>query len=377
MVPVFAVLFPLQIKGYNSFFTNNTNPVAVIVFFVVLGIVAISALAINISKNGIAAPGLKKAGGPIPRKFSAFALHKIVAEYRLSKDQAKMLEFVFRNDAGADPEREHGNSALLDKHFKNAYHRIEKNAESEEDAQRNLVNLFSLRNAIESAPEPGGSAAGTNRLAENMPAVISTGKDSFPIRIISAKGGTVLVETPRNALGTPVRLPKGARVTLSFFTKSSKGFAYDSRVLGTVDTPRGPELQLSHSGKAKPLAQRRYRRKQTSCACAFYLVYVEAGQDSKKKQSPKLVVDKRRFTGAVLDISIGGCSLKTSALIKVGSRLKLEIDYDDESMISVLGQVLRTNRSGAVGTIVHIKFIKVPRRAFNAINAVVFGYHED
>jgi hypothetical protein len=370
-------LFSLQIRGYDSFIASNNDPVAVTIFLVVLGIVLVVALVINISKNGIAAPGLKKASGPAPKKFSLFAFHKIAGGYGLSKEQSRMLEFVFRNDAVSDPERVLKNSTLLDKHFKNAYHRIEKNAESEEDAQRNLVELFSLRNIIESAPEPGGNDAGTGRMAENMPAVISTGKDSFPIRIISAKGETVLIETPRNALGTPIRIPKGARVTLSFFTKSSKGFAFDSRVMGTADTPRGPGLQLARSGKAKPLAQRRYRRRQTSCACVFYLVYVEAGQGSRKKQPPKLVVDKRRFTGTILDISIGGCSLKTSALVQVGSRLKLEIDYDDVSMIAVLGQVLRTNRSGAVGTIIHIKFLKIPRRSFNAINAVVFGYNED
>jgi c-di-GMP-binding flagellar brake protein YcgR len=372
-----GAFLPLQIRGYDSFIASNNDPVAVTIFLVVLGIVLIVVLAINISKNGIAAPGLKKTAGPTPRKFSAFAFHRIAAGYGLSKDQARMLEFVFRNDAVSDPERALKNSALLDKHFKNAYHQIEKNAESEEDAQRNLVDLFALRNAIEGAPEPGGNNTGTSRLVENMPAVISTGKDSFPIRIVSTKGETVLVETPRNALGTPVRLPKGTRVTLSFFTKSSKGFAFDSRVLGTVDTPRGPGLQLAHSGKAKPLAQRKYRRKQTSCACVFYLVYVDAGQGNKKKQPPKLVIDKRRFTGVILDISIGGCSLKTAALIQVGSRLKLEIDYDDVSMIAVLGQVLRINRSGTAGTIVHIKFLKIPRRAFNAINAVVFGYNED
>ncbi|MDR1057936.1 MAG: flagellar brake protein [Treponema sp.] len=369
--------FPLQIKGYDSFLTSNNDPVAVTIFLVILGIVLIVALVVNISKNGIAAPGLKKASGPTPRKFSTFAFHRIAGGYGLSREQTRMLEFVFRNDAVSDPERVLKNSTLLDKHFKNAYHRIEKNAESEEDAQRNLVELFSLRNVIENAPEPGGNDAGAGRMAENMAAVISTGKDSFPIRIISAKGETVLVEIPRNALGTPIRIPRGTRVTLSFFTKSSKGFAFDSRVMGTADTPRGPGLQLARSGKAKPLAQRRYRRRQTSCACVFYLVFVDAGQGNKKKQPPKLVIDKRRFTGTILDISIGGCSLKTSALVQVGSRLKLEIDYDDVSMIAVLGQVLRTNRSGAVGTIIHIKFLKIPRRAFNAINAVVFGYNED
>jgi hypothetical protein len=88
------------------------------------------------------------------------------------------------------------------------------------------------------------------------------------------------------------------------------------------------------------------------------------------------VVDKRRCVGSVLDISAGGCSLKTTAAVQVGSRIKINIDYDDNFIISVLGQVLRSNRSGAAGTILHIKFLKVPRRAFNSISALVFGYDE-
>ena len=66
--------------------------------------------------------------------------------------------------------------------------------------------------------------------------------------------------------------------------------------------------------------------------------------------------------------------MKTSASIPVGSRLKIAIDYEDMSIITVLGQILRTNRSGAVGTILHVKFLKVPRRAFNSINAMVYDY---
>jgi c-di-GMP-binding flagellar brake protein YcgR len=96
-----------------------------------------------------------------------------------------------------------------------------------------------------------------------------------------------------------------------------------------------------------------------------------------RKRETKLVVDTRKYTGTVLDISIGGCSLKASAPIQVGSRLKISIDYDDNTLINVLGQVLRTNRSGAAGTIIHIKFLKVPRRAFNSISALVFGYDDD
>lgn len=81
--------------------------------------------------------------------------------------------------------------------------------------------------------------------------------------------------------------------------------------------------------------------------------------------------------GNVLDVSIGGCSIKTVSPVQVGSRLKISIDYDENFVINVLGQVLRINRSGPSGAmIVHIKFLKVPRRAFNSISALVFGFDE-
>ena len=67
--------------------------------------------------------------------------------------------------------------------------------------------------------------------------------------------------------------------------------------------------------------------------------------------------------------------MKSAAPIQAGSRLKIDIQSED-APISVLGQVLRSNRSAA-GTIIHIKFLKVPRRAFNAISALVFGYGEN
>jgi hypothetical protein len=56
--------------------------------------------------------------------------------------------------------------------------------------------------------------------------------------------------------------------------------------------------------------------------------------------------------------------------------MKMSIEQDDNYPINVLGQAIRSNRSVA-GTIIHVKFIKVPRRAFNSISAVVFGYSDD
>ncbi|MDR0719995.1 MAG: flagellar brake protein [Treponema sp.] len=368
----------LNLLQDNIKYFKDDDPTGAIILLSAIGAIIVLSIAAHAIRHGLGVKGTAFKGGAQaanPRNFNIFTMRRIASAYGLDKDQSRLLEFVFRNAAVGDPERIMQNGALLDRHFKRAYKAIERSAETEEEAQVQLSQLFSLRNVIEAAPISNGTIS-TYQLSENTAAVLSTGKDSFPLRVISSKGDSIVVEVPRNALGTPIQIPKGTKVTLSFFTKSSKGFAFDSRVLGSIETTKGPGLQLAHSGKAKALSQRRYRRRAIRSGCVFYFVFIDTVKEGRKK-TPKLFVDSRRYTGTILDISIGGCSVKTSAPVQVGSRLKLEIDYSDDSNITVLAQVLRSNRSGSAGTVIHLKFLKVPRRAFNNINAVVFGFDED
>ena len=358
---------------------KDDNPAELRILLICIGIVVVLAFLFRLFRQGIGSPAAGKgktsgSGGPAPRKFNAFTLYRIAAAYGLDRDQSKLLEYVFKNDSVADPERSMRTPALLDRHFKRAYKNIERNSETEEDAQQKLVSLFSLRNFIEASPGSDDSPPST-RIAENTPAVLVSGKESYPVKVIKSGNQQIITETPRNALGTPVRLSRGARVTLSFFTKSSKGFSFDGHVMGVADTEHGAGLQISHVGKIKQLTKRKFRRRQTAIRCEFFHVFLEESASSKKKP-PKLIVDTKRFTGNVLDVSIGGCSIKTASSIQVGSRLKISIDYDDNNLINTLGQVLRTNRSGTAANIIHIKFLKVPRRAFNSISAIVFGYDD-
>ena len=305
--------------------------------------------------------------------YGFLTIRRLASEYGLDTEQRKLLEYVFKNTGVGDPVRIMNSSMLLDRHFKRAYNLIEKNSETEEILQQRLIKLFSLRNAIDAAPVKEGQSYG--QIAANTPAVLIVDEESYPVRVISTQNQTIITEIPRNALGNPVKLTRGGKISLSFFTKSSKGFSYDGKIAGALRTDHGPALQIIHSGIAKPLVKRKYRRKETTIRCEFFLVY-EDSAGSGRKNVQKLVVDKKRYTGSVQDISIGGCSIKTIAPIQVGSRLKIGIDHDSNFEIAVLGQVLRSNRS-ITGTIIHIKFLKVPRRAFNSISAMVFGYEDE
>jgi hypothetical protein len=282
-----------------------------------------------------------------------------------------MLEFVFKNDGVTDPERVISNPVLVDKHFKRAYRTIDRLTENNDEAQMQLARLFSTRNAIEFA-QNAASNGPAPKISAGMEAVLASDSGNYPVKVLNARGDYITVECPTNALGTPIRIPKGTRVTLSFFTKTSKGFAFEGQVSGTESAPSGSALQLTRAGRPKNLVQRRFKRREVGIACYVRPVKIEeTGRGRKKKV--KMTVEKRRFTGTIQDISIGGCAIKISAAIVPGSRVKIEFDYGGTAGVAVLGQVLRVNRGGR-GMVMHAKFLKVPQKAMNAINAAVFDY---
>ncbi|WP_245534718.1 flagellar brake protein [Treponema primitia] len=316
-----------------------------------------------------------RSGAGAPRRFSFFALSKIANSYGLSKPQKKVLEDIFRSDAVSDPISVIQSTPLLDKHFKRAYRRIENTATSDAVAQQQIALLFSTRNTIEAVQNTTATATSTRQIPSNMAGVLAVGKETYPVRVVNSKGDSVLVESPKNSLGNPIRIPTGTRVALSFFTKSSKGYSFDSKILGTMDTPKGQNLQLAHAARVKPLVQRRFRRIQTATPCIFHVVLVSETRVGRKMVK-KMTVDKYRYTGTIMDLSIGGCSMQSSANIRAGTRIKLEFESGDTASLAALGQVLRINRGGKYTTI-HVKFIKVPRRAQNSINALVFEYNDE
>jgi hypothetical protein len=365
-------LFPLQVTDMSVFsndarLMNNAKylGVGIGIFVVVLVIIYLLKNTFKIAalNDGASASGLG------PRRFKVFIFHRIVRNLGLNREQAKMLDFVFRCDSVTDPIRSLNSSSLLDKHFKRAYRLIERTSVSEEEVTRKLSVLFTIRNIIENSND-GATAASTRQIPDNTAAVLTVDGINFPVRVISSRGDSLVVENPTTSTGEPFHPPKGIKVSLAFFTKNNNGFSVESRILGSAETAEGSVLQLVHSGQIKKLSKRRFRRRQTVISTSYFLVFVENPGGRKKE---KLIVDKRRYSGNILDISIGGCSMKTDTSVSSGQKLKIEFTREDNSGIAALGEVLRVNRSGT-NVIIHIRFIKIPRRSLNTINAVVYEY---
>jgi hypothetical protein len=338
-------------------------------FGIGVGIFIIVLIIVNRSKKRLGITN-SEFSAPRPQRTSSSSVHKLSRSIGLDSSQAKMLSFVLKNDGVTDPERAIQSSTLLDRHFKRAYNAIGRISGSEDETQQKLSVLFATRNILEAATGGGMDINSTRVIPENTPAVLILGENNYPIRVISSRGAYLLVETPLNSMGEPVFVEPGTPITLSFFTKSSNGFSIVSKVNGTAKAPgEGQVLQITHSNAIKRLSQRRFRRRQTVLPVEFNLVRLEPGP---RKGEQKMVVDKRKATGKILDISVGGCSIQTSSAISAGVRLKIDFTADKQHVVA-LGEVLRTNRN-RTGTVMHIKFLKVPRKSLNIINALVFEY---
>jgi c-di-GMP-binding flagellar brake protein YcgR len=365
-----VILFPLQVSASDFVIDSSISPVQVIIFFAVFAVIVGIMVILNAAKKGSTGgktAGAKSTGttGSSGGIFSIFVMHRLAKNIGLNHDQKKMLDFVFKTDAVTDPEKSIGTPALLDRHFRRAFRVLLQASHSEPETQRKLGILFSTRNMLESSAI--GTISSTRQLKDDTILTLNHGKDKIEVSVVSTKGEHLAVEPPKTVLGSHIKIPRGTRLTVVFFTKNNKAFSFETRVIGYSNTHGVPSLLLANSNSLRFLSQRRFRRRHAVIACFMYLVYVEG---SGKKQ--RLVVDKRRMQGNIMDISVGGCSIKTNASIQVGAKFKIEFTQSEKN-VSALGQVLRINRTGA-NTIIHVKFLRVTLKSMNLINAFVYEY---
>jgi len=361
-------LFPLQssLSDFSFGSGKSSSSTGLIIFGIIFAVVIIVLIILNAAKKSYG--GGTGSGGGGSALFAGLTFSRLARNLGLDSEQTRMLSFVFKTDDVIEPEKSINTPALLDRHFRKTYRLIEQSQGNDSETQNKLSVLFSTRNVLENSMI--GSINSTRQLKDDITLILNYGKDKISAKVLNSKTEQLAVETPKNVLGTQIKIPKGTRLSVLFFTKSNKGFSFETRVINYQTINGHHAMLLAHSNQVRFLSQRRYRRRHAVIACFMYLVYVE-GEGKKKR----FVVDKRVLTGNIADISVGGCSIKTTAPVQVGARFKIEYTQG-ENKVAALGQVLRTNRT-AGSNVIHIKFLKVSQKSMNIINAFVYEYaHE-
>jgi hypothetical protein len=365
---VFGInLFPLQ-----AYFVEDDPMQARIVIIAVVVIIAVAIVFRFVNRGGKSPVASGGGSFSAAKRYSGFSLRRAAAPYGLDGEQIKLLDYVFRNDNVSDPPRVLKDSAGLDRHFRRAYKNIVRDSGGSDRMQQNLSKLYILRNTIEAAPVEDDVSS--SMPVENTEAVIKYGNDSYAVRIYFSNNRNIITEIPRSPLGTSLKIGSGTNVTLTYLSRSNNSYSLICSYVGIEKTESGPGFRMTSNSRPRPLTKRQYRRRRIDIRCEFY--FVQAFESGKgRNKTTRLVVSPRKFNGVIRDISAGGCSIKTPVPVQAASRLKIGCFISGKEQTTVLGQVMRSNRSATV-SVLHIKFIKVPMRAYNAINTLVFGFNE-
>jgi hypothetical protein len=366
-------LLPFMLQANNGVqYFKEDDPRAALILVIGLGAAITIGVVISLVRYGMAKAGIDLSSSRSPKRFSALALRRAARHYGLTGEQIRLLETIFRNNEVTDPQRVLQTPSTLDRHFKQAYRVMKRGggAKNDGEVQERLSRLFATRIAIESSPFDS-TADSLPKITERSAAILKVGGKNYPVTVLGSHDRQITIDCPVNALGTPLSLPKGSRAALSLFIDATQGFASAAEVLQTVRNAKGsPVIELELKGKPETLVKRKSRRREIVLPCEMHLIIV-----NKSGGKTLTTVDPRAYNGDIQDISTGGCSIRTRGVLNPAARIKISFDHRDGT-VAVLGQILRINRGASINTVIHVKFTKVPLKAMNLINAIVYEYSE-
>ncbi|MDR2602734.1 MAG: PilZ domain-containing protein [Spirochaetaceae bacterium] len=128
---------------------------------------------------------------------------------------------------------------------------------------------------------------------------------------------------------------------------------------------------LNAANSKKNVKPRRFKRRKASIQCSFCEI-IEKEIKSGVKTIKKLTPSNKKSNGDISDISLGGCAILVKESFKPGVKIKIEFKVAGVT-VAALGVILRINKN-ASESIMHVKFIQIPPRSLQNLNAFIFDY---
>ena len=334
------------------------------------------ALAIAFVVLIIVVVGQSARGAPKPKSnFSKRDWRRGARSFGLTEEELRFLENYARNLGSANPDATLRNKARLESFFKEVYRSIEKNSDSETDADERKALLFEIRERLARRNALGTPVHSTRQLGRNTPlSFITPEEENYPSVIVRSEQQGLFVEPIIDPLGDPIRFRRGTKLSCFFYTKAHQGYQFTTKVAGFQTLADRELMVLAHNDAVSALPSRQHQRREARVPCTFYRVGVTTDKTKGKSQSSARV-ESIGFPGIVIDLSAGGMAIQAATTLPPGEFLKTVLEAGNGKQVA-FGKVLRLNKSRGSGGIMHIQFVKISRKSLNAILSYVHGYVE-
>ncbi len=363
--------FTLQVMPtlQQSDTTSTIIAIAVFAFFILFLVVAGMSSGGN-SRSGSGGTGKK------PSKFSKRKFRRYASSRGLSRGETQILEGIIRRNRVHSPYSLLNNTPVLDNNLRKTLTEIDESAMDPDEREAQKLTLYRIKQKIERSTKGVKAPSSSRQLKLGQAVSLSVNDVRYQSKITSNLEKSFGVEVPKDKTDTEIRWRKWTKAQIFFWRSNGQSFSFDTKILG-YNVIRGiSSVFLQHSTSIKEAQQRRYRRKPIERPAYFYPIRVITSGFGKNA-ARKAIVDKNRGTLATLiDISAGGCAMRSSYPLGRGELLKMEFETEKRQKITVYGKVMGMTKIYPTGGIMHIMFTRVSRAHMNRINSFIYSFEQ-
>ncbi len=287
------------------------------------------------------------------------------------------LESLIKKLKIADPLKLFTSPVALNNFIRTALSEIEKQEDAKEDAKENQkFLLFQIKQTIDRSMQEKTKTISSSRqlkLGQELIIVPQTG-EKYSSYVTSNLKEFLAIQAPEQESGIELRWRQGTSVVISFLAGENDRYSFSTKVLGYNTIQGVSSLFVQHSNSIKSARNRKFPRKAVERPAYFFPIQIVISGKGRKEKREAVIDAKKRLLGNLLDLSAGGCSLRTMSPLKPGELIRIDFETRKRKTISVFGKVIKVRRYPNKGGIMHIMFTKVTKAHLNAINEFVYGF---
>ncbi len=371
-----SYFYPLQVIPYSTSF-DGTYLYFLLGFGILIAIVVMANKYNQNRKNGskITKPGTVRTSGVFmqTRNFRK-EIHEVASRCNFTDSQTDFFMRLCVRYRIANPLYLLRNEKILDELFSRAFHALQNSETSKKDAEVSKTLLFTLREAIDNYRKLSTVLKSTRSVESGQEMLLVTPQDEqYPTVVLENSARGLVCRVPRDEFGNEIRLPIWSKVGLFFSTETGQAYRCSTRILRYESGTRETYGVIAHTDSLKALPNRRHERLEIDLSCRFRHVRV-ANVVSGKHTIHKFYPEGTDYPATICDISAGGCSFKTLYPPQAKDYIELQCSLDGKNSDSMTGKVVGIEDTmRATGSIVHIKFAKMPRATMNRIFTLIFN----
>lgn len=310
------------------------------------------------------------------KRYSARMFVRTARNMGLDGEQASALENLVQLCKVKQPFMVFSSSQVLDDVLRRGVFSLENQKEMpEEEKEKRKAVIFRIKQTMERNGGRGGPVHSSQSIKPGQAVVLAPeGSPQLQSKVVSNMKDFLAIAAPTSAGKAETRWKRGTPLSVFFWKDSEAGYSFSTKILA-YDTIRSVScILVQHSKTLRKDQRRKAKRKDVVRSCYFYPVRIIETAEGRKTVKKAVIEEKKRSLGSVVDLSVGGCAIRTINPFETGKLIMVEFELEHRSTVRAYGKIRGFSRQEGKGGLMRVAFTAVTRNYLNKIAAFVYDY---